>query len=135
MKTNIDNVSFKLLYKNFPETHKFYKMLNKNTAKLSYSSMRNMASIKYPTKKTILRPSIQDYGCNCRKENECPMQNKCLTPNITYKAAVINNTDIVKKIILHYAKLSLAKGTVTILDLSGYKVIEKIQNYLNTYGN
>ena len=25
------------------------------------------------------------------------MQNKCLTPNITYKATVINNTDIVKK--------------------------------------
>ena len=61
------------------------------------------------------------------------MQNKCLTPNITYKATVINNTDIIKKIILHYAKLSLTKGTI--LDLSGYKVIVKIQNYLHISGN
>ena len=30
------------------------------------------------------------------------MQNKCLTPNIIYKAKVTNNTDIVEKI---YVKL------------------------------
>ena len=39
------------------------------------------------------------------------------------QSQVINNTDIVKKIILHYVKLSLTKGTV--LDLSGYKRYSK----------
>ena len=52
----------------------------------------------------------------------------CLKPNVIYEAAVTNNTDIVKKYILDYAK-----RTVTILDLSGYNVIVKIQNYLNMY--
>ena len=55
------------------------------------------------------------------------MQNKCLTPNIIYEATVTNNIDIVEKI---YFGLS-----ETILDLSGYKVIVKIQNYLNMHGS
>ena len=45
VKANIGKVFFKLLHKHFPKTHKFYKIFNKNTVKLSYSSMRNMASI------------------------------------------------------------------------------------------
>ena len=40
-----------------------------------------------------------------------------------------------EKYILDFAKLPLRKGTVTILDLSGYKAILKIHNYLNMYGN
>ena len=76
----------------------------------------------------VLRRNIQDYGCNCSKKNECPMQNTCLKPNIIYEATVTKNTNIVKKYFLDYAK-----RTVTILDLSGYNVIVKIQNYLNMY--
>ena len=76
----------------------------------------------------VLRRNIQDYGCNCSKKNECPMQNMCLKPNIIYEATVTNNTDIVKKYISDYGK-----RTVTILDLSGYNVIVKIKNYLNMY--
>ena len=45
VKTNIDKVSFKLLHKYFSKTHKFYKIFNKNTVKLSYSSMCNTVSI------------------------------------------------------------------------------------------
>ena len=59
--------------------------------------MPNMASIITSHNKTILRPNIQDYGCNCRKKNECPMQNNCLTPNIIHEATVTNNTSIVEK--------------------------------------
>ena len=87
VKTNIDKVFFKLLHKHFLKTHKFYKIFNKNTVKLSHSSMRNMASIIASYNNTILRPNIQDYGCNCRKKNEFPMHNKCLTPNIIYEAS------------------------------------------------
>ena len=56
------------------------------------------------------------------------MQNTCLKPNIIYEVTVTKNTNIVKKYFLDYAK-----RTVTILDLSGYNVIVKIQNYLNMY--
>ena len=106
MKTNIGRVFFKLLHKHFPRTHKFYNIFDKNTVKLNYSSMRNMASIITSHNKTILRPNIQDYGCNCRKKNECPMQNKCLTTNIIYEARVTNNIDIVEKIYFGLLKTS-----------------------------
>ena len=88
MKTNIGKVFFKLLHKHFPKTHKFYKIFNRNTVKLSYSRMRNMACITASHNKTILRPNIQDYGYNYRKMSECAMQSKCLTPNIIYEATV-----------------------------------------------
>ena len=94
VKTNIGKVFFKLLHEHFLKTHKIF---NKNTVKVSYSSMRNILSIKASHNKTILRPNIQDYSCNYRKKNECLMQNKCLTPNI-YQATVTNNTNIDKKI-------------------------------------
>ena len=29
--------------------------------------------------------------CNCIKRNECPLQNKCLTSNIVYKATISSN--------------------------------------------
>ena len=98
VKTNIGKVFFKLLHMHFPKTHKFYKIFNKNTVKLSYSRMRNMACITASHNKSILRPNIESYGCNYRKMSECPMQNKCLTPNIIYQATVTSNTNIVEKI-------------------------------------
>ena len=34
------------------------------------------------------------YGCNCRNRDECPLENKCLTPRIVYRADVTyNKTD------------------------------------------
>ena len=57
-----------------------------------------LASIITSDNKIILRHNIQDYACNCRKENKCPLQNKCLTPDIVYQAIVTNNIGIVKKI-------------------------------------
>ena len=33
------------------------------------------------------------YGCNCRKKENYPLDNKCLTPNIIYEAQITNNTN------------------------------------------
>ena len=57
-----------------------------------------MTSIIASNNKTILRPNIQDYGCNCWKKNECPTHNKYLTPYIIYEATVTNNNELVEKI-------------------------------------
>ena len=35
--------------------------------------MRNIASIISSNNKSVLRPIIQDHGCNCRQKNDCPM--------------------------------------------------------------
>ena len=92
--------------------------------------MRNMASVIASHNKTILRPSNQDYGCNCRKKNKCPMQNIYLTQNIIYEATVTNKTDIVEKIYFALCETSFKERY-----RNSYKVIVKIQNHLNIYGS
>ena len=32
-----------------------------------------------------------EEGCNCRNRNICPLDEKCLTPNIIYEAQIISN--------------------------------------------
>ena len=93
VKTNIGKIFCKLLNKHFPRGHQFYKIFNKNTVKLSYSSTKNMASLIAMHNWSILNPNDQVYGCSCRVRNDCPLQHKCLTPGIVYQAAVTNNKD------------------------------------------
>ena len=109
VKMNIGKLFFRLSQKHFPKTHKFYKTFNKNCVKLSYSSMCNIASIISSHNKSVLRPIIQDHGCNCRQKNDCPIQNKCLTPNIVYEATVTNNVDTVEKIYFGLCEISFKK--------------------------
>ena len=71
--------------------------------------MRNIASIVSSHNKSVLRPTIQDHGCNCRQKNDCPMQNKCLTQNIVYEATVTNNVDTVEKIYFGLCETSFKK--------------------------
>ena len=46
------------------------------------------------------------YGCNCRKKENCPLDNKCLTPNIIYEAQITNNTNDERKKYLGAAETS-----------------------------
>ena len=36
---------------------------------------------------------MENFGCNCRDRDSCPMENQCLTPQIVYRADVSNNKD------------------------------------------
>ena len=84
VKTNVGKLFFKILRKNFPETNPLSKIFNKNTVKISYSFTRNVKSIISGHNKQILHPKPQQYGCNSREKNNCPLDNKCLTPQIVY---------------------------------------------------
>ena len=56
--------------------------------------MGNMASIISYHNRAILNPDTSlEYGCNSRSRNEYPLQNKCLTPMIVYRANVKNAID------------------------------------------
>ena len=56
--------------------------------------MGNISSIILSHNKSILNPvSNIKYGCNCRSKESCPLQNKCLTPKIVYRADVKNVTN------------------------------------------
>ena len=92
VKTNIGKVFFKLLKKHFPKTNKLHKIFNRNNVKISYSCTRNMGSIISSHNKSILNKSNEpSFSCNCRVKADCPVENKCLTPNVIYQAEVTNN--------------------------------------------
>ena len=56
--------------------------------------MGNISSIILSHNKSILNPVLNTkYGCNCRSKESCPLQNKCLTPKIVYRADVKNVTN------------------------------------------
>lgn len=59
--------------------------------------MNNIGTIiSTHNKKMLSKKETTEYGCNCRNKDSCPLENKCLTPQLIYKAEVANNinTDI-----------------------------------------
>ena len=78
VKINIGKLFFKLLRKNFPKNHKFRKIFNLNTLKLSYSSMANLQSlIKQHNAKVLTDGKKPTRLCNCRYKDSCPLA-KCI---------------------------------------------------------
>ena len=74
-------------------------------SKVSCSCVGNMTSIVSSHNRTILNPDINlEYGCNCRSRNDCPLQNKCLTPKTDYRANVKNDINGEKNFVLGLPK-------------------------------
>ena len=90
VQTNIGKLFIRLAKKHFPRDHKLHKIFNTNTIKLSYCCTINMANIIKQHNSRILSasPTEQLRMCNCRVKSECPMDGKCLTKCIVYKAEV-----------------------------------------------
>ena len=93
VKMNIGKIFFKLLPKQSPKTKKLYRMLNKNTVKISYSCMRNMVSIISAHSQHLLSPNNSSFGCNCRNKSNCSLKEKCPTPKVIYQADMTNDID------------------------------------------
>ena len=87
MKTNIGKNFLQLLVKHFPANSKMHKIFNKNTVKVSYSCLKNMDSI------ITLNSRQKSFGCNCRTKDSCPLNDKCLTPIVIYRADVSNEAN------------------------------------------
>ena len=105
VRTNIGKSFLKSITKHFPNGNSLHKIFNKNTFKVSYSCMSNMASIISSHNRTILNPDVSlEYGCNCRSRNECPLQNKCLTSKFASRADVENEINHKKKFIFGFLK-------------------------------
>ena len=45
-----------------------------------------MGSLISSHNQRIIQPTSDNHGCNCRNRAECPLDGKCLTANIVYKA-------------------------------------------------
>jgi len=93
VKTNIGKELFRLLDKHFPQHHKFFKLFNRNTVKLSYSCMPNMEAVLRNNNARVLSESkpvntIMHKTCSCKDANLCPLNGECLKSSIVYKATV-----------------------------------------------
>ena len=90
VKTNIGKIFMELISKRFPKQHKHYNIFNKNIIKLSYSCMPNMSSIITKQNKKSLNKKVEtkERKFNCRDKTKCPIEGKCLTKCIVYKASV-----------------------------------------------
>ena len=93
MKTNVGKNFFNLLKKHFPTQHHLHKIINRNTVKLSYCCMPNMATIIHSHNKALLQNEQKlhensQQTCNCRVRSKCPPNGKYMAKNIVYQADV-----------------------------------------------
>ena len=99
VETSVGKLFLKLIDKHFPpgklvrDNKEMHKLFNRNNVKVSYCCMKNMGAIISSHNKKLLKNDSKRFGCNCRIKENCPLDGKCLTPNITYKAYVSNNID------------------------------------------
>ena len=112
LETNLGHKFLKLLVKHFPKSHKYHKLFNKNSVKLSYSCTPNVSmllkkfnrqkieKIEVPAGPTISSPS----KCSCRNKQICPLNGNCLERSLVYEAELITPQDK-----FHY--VGLTEGT------------------------
>ena len=94
--TNIGKVFLSLINKHFPPSHRYHKLFNRQTVKLSYSCSPNVQSAIVAHNRKLLRKHNTDANppvneppmCNCRKVDECPLKGNCLQSAIIYQATV-----------------------------------------------
>lgn len=101
VKTNVGGIFMKLVHKHFPRESHLHKIFNKNNIKISYGCTRNMGNIINSHNAHIRskeKEATTKKMCNCRKRDDCPLNGKCLSKSIVYKAEV-KSGNIVKQYI------------------------------------
>ena len=92
VSTNIGSKFLRIIDKCFPPSHPLRKICNRNTLKLSYSCMPNVATIISSQNKRLLtetQPNTTSVdNCNCRNKDTCPLPGKCQTNGVVYQATV-----------------------------------------------
>ena len=91
--TDVGKQFLRLLDVHFPRHDPLHKIFNRWNVKVSYGCMPNIqAGINSHNKKILEEKEPLATGeCNCRDPNECPLPEKCTTPNILYEATISSN--------------------------------------------
>ena len=94
VSTNVARKFLCLVDKHFPKHHRYQKLFNRNTVKVSYSCMPNMASIisNHNTKVQTPDPEPCKRTCSCRRKEHCPLDGNCLAECIVYQATITTAT-------------------------------------------
>ena len=88
LTTNIGKSFLSLIDKHFPAHNRYSKIFNRNTIKISYSCTPNMKLIITAHNKGLCEPERNaPPPCNCRRQ-VCPLEGKCRSNAIIYKATV-----------------------------------------------
>lgn len=92
VKTNLGHEFLQIIKKCFPRKHPLSAICNRNTLKLSYCCMPNVANIVQKDRNRKIQPPPKKDNatktCNCRVKTECPLEGKCLDSGIIYQAEV-----------------------------------------------
>ena len=93
VETNIGKYFLNLIDKHFPRHHKFYKLFNRNTLKISYSCMMSISNHINLHNRKILHPKSNNPNqvkklCNCSNATMCPLNGNCLDRDILYECSV-----------------------------------------------
>ena len=104
--------------------------------KVSYSCMKNVGSIIKSRNARVNKKKqpAQRKECNCRKKGDCPLNGKCLTSAIIYKATVQESNGNKS----HYIGLTGVNSRTdieTTPNLSDTRSTLKKLSCLNMYGN
>ena len=88
VETNIVKIFLKLVKKHFHKRHRYRKIFNTNTIKLSYSCTPNVKNLIKQHNSSILKSetNTNKRDCNCRNKNSFPLDGKCLVECIVYEA-------------------------------------------------
>ena len=71
-------------------------VFNRNTLKISCSCMPKIGQVIKNHNKSILdqnEPELLKKRCNCREKTACPLENKCLTEYVVYRAQVTSGNE------------------------------------------
>ena len=135
VKTNIGKIFLKLIKKHFPNHHRFHKIFNLNTTKLSCSCMSNMSSSIKQLNCNFLSssPNSEGRSCNCRNKGNCTLAGSCLKTCIVYRADVIKQMK--HTYIMAHSMESSSIGTTITQVRFGIKIMKTKLNSQNTFGS
>ena len=93
VKSNVGKDFLKLLDEAFPPSNPLHKLFTRQTVKLSYKCMPNMAQAVSRQNKKILNEDSQQLTqptqCNCQgRPATCPVEGKCRTNCVVYRATI-----------------------------------------------
>ena len=94
VKTNLGKEFLRIINECFPRGHALRPIFNRSTLKLSYSCMPNVKSVIDSKNKRLLQSGAEtreERLCNCRKKEECSLDNQCLAKGIVYQASVTSS--------------------------------------------
>ena len=104
VKTNVAKRFLKLVDRHFSKTNTLHKIFNRNTVKVSYSCIENMANvIKSHNKKATMSNEKSVAACNCRNKGDFPLDGLCQTNDIIYKC-VVSTKNMPEKVYLGTAE-------------------------------